>query len=99
MRTYLRAKADADAAVAASGLEWTIVRPGSLTNDAGTGLVDVSTALGRRGPVPRDDVALVLLETLQAPSTAGLTFEVFAGNVPAGEAVRKLQPPDPVTSS
>ena len=85
--------------VAASGLDWTIVRPGSLANDPGTGRVDVSTALGRRGPVPRDDVALVLLETLQAPDTIGLTFEVFAGNVPAREAVRKLQPPDPVTSS
>ena len=99
MRPYLRAKADADAAVAASGLDWTIVRPGSLSDDPGTGRVDVSTALGRRGPVPRDDVALVLLETLQAPSTIGLTFEVFAGDVPAREAVRKLQPPDPVTSS
>ena len=49
--------------------------------------------------MPRDDVALVLLETLQAPSTIGLTFEVFAGDVPAREAVRKLQPPDPVSSS
>ena len=48
MRPYLEAKAEADAAVAASGLDWTIVRPGSLTNDPGTGLVDVSTALGRR---------------------------------------------------
>ena len=96
MRPYLRAKADADAAVAASGLDWTVVRPGSLGDDPGTGRVDVSTALGRRGPVPRDDVALVLLETLQAPSTIGLTFEVFAGDVPAREAVRKLQPPDPV---
>ena len=99
MRPYLRAKADADAAVAASGLDWTIVRPGSLTNDPGTGQVDVSTALGRRGPVPRDDVALVLLETLQAPSTIGLTFEAFAGDAPARDALRKLRPPDPVTSS
>ena len=99
MRPYLRAKADADAAVAASGLDWTIVRPGSLGDDPGTGRVAVSTALGRRGPVPRDDVALVLLETLQAPSTIGLTFEVFAGDIPAREAVRKLQPHDPVTSS
>ena len=97
MAPYLRAKADADAAVAASGLDWTIVRPGSLGNDAGTGLVDVSTELGRRGPVARDDVALVLLETLAAPGTIGLTFEVFAGNVPAREAVRKLQPPNPVS--
>ena len=90
MRPYLRAKADADARVAASTLDWTIVRPGSLQNDPGTGLVDVSTELGRRGPVPRDDVALVLAETLQAPNTIGLSFEVFAGDVPAREAVRSL---------
>jgi uncharacterized protein YbjT (DUF2867 family) len=90
MRPYLRAKADADARVAASTLDWTIVRPGSLQDGPGTGLVDVSTTLGRRGPVPRDDVALVLSETLQAPGTIGLTFEVFSGETQAREAVRAL---------
>jgi nucleoside-diphosphate-sugar epimerase len=90
MRPYLRAKAEADARVAASALEWTIVRPGSLQDGPGTGRVDVSTSLGRRGPVPRDDVALVLSETLQAPGTIGLTFEVFSGETPARAAVRAL---------
>ena len=90
MRPYLRAKAEADARVAASALDWTIVRPGSLHDDPGTGLVDVSTELGRSGPVPRDDVALVLAETLQAPGTIGLTFEVFSGETHAREAVRAL---------
>src|SRR5918997_3142922 len=80
MRPYLRAKAEADARVEASSLDWTIVRPGSLEDGPGTGLVDVSTALGRRGPVPRDDVALVVAETLLAPSTVRLTFEGFAGD-------------------
>jgi uncharacterized protein YbjT (DUF2867 family) len=92
MRPYLRAKADADARVAASTLDWTIVRPGSLQDGPGTGLVDASTALGRRGPVPRDDVALVLAETLRAPNTVGLTFELFAGDTPARAAVRNLGP-------
>jgi uncharacterized protein YbjT (DUF2867 family) len=90
MRPYLRAKAEADARVAASTLDWTIVRPGSLQDGPGTGLVDVSTALGRSGPVPRDDVALVLAETLQAPGTIRLTFEVFTGETPAREAVHAL---------
>jgi uncharacterized protein YbjT (DUF2867 family) len=92
MRPYLRAKAEADARVAASSLDWTIVRPGSLQDSPGSGLVDVSTELGRRGPVPRDDVALVLLETLLAPSTTRLTFELFAGDTPAREAIRNLLP-------
>ena len=54
MRPYLRAKAEADARVAESTLDWTIVRPGGLQNGPGTGRVDVSTTLGRRGAVPRD---------------------------------------------
>jgi nucleoside-diphosphate-sugar epimerase len=90
MRPYLRAKAEADARVAASTLDWTIVRPGSLSDEPGSGRVDVSTELGRRGPVPRDDVALVLAETLQAPNTIRLTFELFAGETPARDAVRSL---------
>jgi nucleoside-diphosphate-sugar epimerase len=90
MRPYLRAKAEADARVAASTLDWTIVRPGSLQDGPGTGLVDVSTTLGRSGPVPREDVALVLAETLQEPGTIGLTFEVFSGETPAEDAVRGL---------
>ena len=91
MRPYLHAKAEADEALRESGLDWTIVRPGSLTDAPGTGRVDVSTALGRRGPIPRDDVALVLLECLEAPNTIRLTFELFEGDVPAREAVRALR--------
>ena len=90
MRPYLRAKAEADATVASSSLDWTIVRPGSLNDEPGTGLVDVSTTLGRRGPVPRDDVALVLSETLHTPTTIGLTFEVFSGETQAREALKAL---------
>ena len=90
MRPYLEAKAAADAALAASDLEWTIVRPGSLTDDPGTGRIDVSTDLGRRGPVPRDDVAATLATVLDTPETARLTFEVFAGEHEVELAVRSL---------
>jgi nucleoside-diphosphate-sugar epimerase len=90
MRPYLRAKAEADARVAASSLQWTIVRPGSLTDEPGTGLVTVTTELGGRGPIPRDDVGLVLAEALQAPGTVHTTFELFAGDTPARDAVRAL---------
>ena len=90
MRAYLEAKAEADAALAASDLEWTIVRPGALTDDPGTGKVDLSTDLGRRAPIPRDDVAAVLAEVLRAPETAGLTFEAFAGDRDVELAVRSL---------
>jgi uncharacterized protein YbjT (DUF2867 family) len=90
MRPYLEAKAEADAAVTASGLDWTVVRPGGLTDDPGTGLVRVETDLGHRGPVPRDDVAATLAAVLQTPSTIGKVFELFAGDTPIGEALARL---------
>jgi uncharacterized protein YbjT (DUF2867 family) len=90
MRPYLEAKAQADAHVMATDLDWTVVRPGGLTNDPGTGRVEVSTELGRRGSVPRDDVALVLAATLEEPATIGKVFELFAGETPVREALAAL---------
>jgi uncharacterized protein YbjT (DUF2867 family) len=90
MRPYLEAKAAADAALRDSGLDWTIVRPGSLKDDPGTGKVDLSTELGRRGDIPREDVAAVLAVCLHAPETIGLTFEAFEGDQDVELAVRAL---------
>jgi uncharacterized protein YbjT (DUF2867 family) len=90
MRPYLQAKRDADDALKQSGLEWTIVKPGHLTDTPGSGRVQVSRTFGGRADVPRDDVALVLFECLQAPNTIGVEFELFEGEVPAREAVRSL---------
>jgi uncharacterized protein YbjT (DUF2867 family) len=88
MRPYYEAKAEADRRLEESGLEYTIVRPGSLTDDPGTGLVAVGTDLG--GAIPRDDVAAVLLAVLETPSTIGKTFELISGDTPIEEAVRNL---------
>jgi len=90
MRPYLEAKAGADQYLTASGLDYTIVRPGSLTDGPGTGRVRLTTDLGNRGAVPRDDVAAVIAEVLDAPNTIGVTFELFSGEVPVAEAVRSL---------
>ncbi|PZT76015.1 MULTISPECIES: SDR family oxidoreductase [unclassified Streptomyces] len=87
---YLRAKGAADADVRArSGLDWTILRPGMLTDDAGTGQVLLAAKTGR-GPIPRDDVAATLLELLDTPATAGLTLELIAGPVPLPVAVKDI---------
>ncbi|MEW1546689.1 SDR family oxidoreductase [Streptomyces tsukubensis] len=87
---YLRAKGAADDDIRArSGLDWTILRPGALTDDAGTGLVRLAASTGR-GPVPRDDVAAVLSELLDTPATAGLTLELINGSVPVSVAVRDI---------
>ncbi|MFI6646586.1 SDR family oxidoreductase [Streptomyces sp. NPDC050529] len=87
---YLRAKGAADADVRSrTALDWTILRPGMLTNDAGTGQVLLAASTGR-GPVPRDDVAAALLELLDTPATAGLTLELISGNVPVSVAVKDI---------
>ena len=85
---YLEAKAEADAYLTASGLDYTIVRPGGLTDEPGTGLVTVTRTLGNRGRVPRDDVAAVVAACLQTPGTIGVTFELFGGETPIADALR-----------
>lgn len=87
---YLRAKGAADDAVRArSALATTVVRPGRLTDDAGTGRVAVAESTGRDS-IPRADVAAVLVAVLDAPQTAGRTFELISGEVPIAEAVATL---------
>ncbi len=86
---YLRAKGRADEAVRASGLDATVVRPGGLTNDAGTGRVRLGESLPR-GQVTRDDVAAVLVAVLDSPSTIGRTADLIGGDTPIAEAVAAL---------
>jgi len=90
MRPYQQAKHDADAALAASSLDWSIVRPGRLTDDPGSGRVAIAERLGRSGQVTREDVALVLLACLEAANTIRWTFEVLEGDEPVHEAIAAL---------
>jgi uncharacterized protein YbjT (DUF2867 family) len=89
MRPYLEAKAQADAALSASDLDWTIVRPGALTDDPGTGMVSVGE-LERGGSVTRDDVAAVLAACLDEQRTVGKTFALLQGETPIAEALASL---------
>jgi uncharacterized protein YbjT (DUF2867 family) len=87
---YLRAKGEADEHVRnQDALDWTILRPGQLTNDAGKGLVRLEAHTGR-GPVTRDDVAAVLAELVDTPATAGLTLELVGGSTPVSVAVKAV---------
>jgi uncharacterized protein YbjT (DUF2867 family) len=85
---YLRAKQAADDYVRSSGLDWTIVKPGRLTDDVPTGLVQVGDL--ERGSVTRGDVAHVLAEVIEADNTIGKTFDVLNGELPVADAVAKL---------
>ena len=90
MRPYLEAKAEADEVLAASGLDFTIVRPGILTDEPGTGRVQAGEEVPR-GEVPREDVGAVLLACLDAPeATVGRTFTVIGGETPIQDALRSL---------
>lgn len=87
---YLRAKGAADAYLTSrADLDWTIVRPGRLTNEPGTGMVRLAVHTGR-GTVPRDDVAAVLLALLDIP-VVGVTLELVTGDTPVNDAVRACE--------
>jgi uncharacterized protein YbjT (DUF2867 family) len=89
MRPYYEAKAEADAELARSGLAFTIVRPGSLTNDPGTAHIRAGHDIGS-GSITRDDVAATLAAVLAAPNTIGVTFDLLEGDVPIEDAVAAL---------
>lgn len=88
-RAYLRAKGEADDAVRAhDALDWTVLRPGALTDEPGSGRVHLAPSTGR-GSVPRDDVAAVLVALLDTPGTAGRTLELVSGPTDIAEAIRQ----------
>ncbi|MCT7657501.1 NAD(P)H-binding protein [Mycobacterium deserti] len=84
---YLRAKGAADDNVRARPkLDVTVIRPGHLTDDPGTGQVTTAEHT-LRGSIPRADVAAVILAVLDTPRTIGQTFELIAGDIPITAAV------------
>ena len=86
-RAYVEAKRDADAELRASGLDWTILRPGGLTFDEGTGLVTLGESVPQ-GRIPREDVARLIAVCLDEPGSIGRTWEVVSGDTPIEDAVR-----------
>lgn len=86
---YLRAKARADRAVMESDRDWTVVRPGRLTDDEARGTVTLARHVPR-DEVPRDDVAAVLAAVLDDPATVGHVVEVVGGDTPIPRALGAL---------
>jgi uncharacterized protein YbjT (DUF2867 family) len=87
-RAYVEAKRDADAALRATDLDWTIIRPGLLTDDPPTGRV----ALGpdeERGEIPRADVAAVLAAVIDTGAGIRAQWDLVSGDTPIDEAVRQ----------
>ncbi|RSN36945.1 NAD-dependent dehydratase [Amycolatopsis sp. WAC 04169] len=88
-RIYLKAKKAAEDDLRARDLDWTILRPGQLTNDEGTGEILIAESTGR-GPIPRQDVAAILVALLDSPSTAGRVLEAISGDTAISQAVSAL---------
>jgi uncharacterized protein YbjT (DUF2867 family) len=86
---YLKAKKAAEDDLRRRDLDWTILRPGSLTNDPGTGQVHLADKTGN-GSISRDDVALVLAGLCDTPASIGRTLELIAGDTPVGQALKNL---------
>lgn len=87
---YLKAKATADEHLRKSGLDYTIVRPGALTDDLGMGKVKLAEKLDSGGEIPRDDVAFLLIMSLADPLVKNMTFEAVEGNEPIKSAMIEL---------
>jgi uncharacterized protein YbjT (DUF2867 family) len=87
---YLMAKAAAEDDLRARDLDWTILRPGGLTDDPGTGQVRLAPPSLPRGQVPRADVAAVIVALLDTPATAGQTLDLISGDTPIVAAVGEL---------
>lgn len=88
---YMRVKKQGDVALAASGLDWVIVRPGTLTDEAGSGWVHAGLAIAY-GSIPRDDVAATLAEVINQPDIARVIFELTSGETPVALAVSQFAP-------
>jgi uncharacterized protein YbjT (DUF2867 family) len=86
---YLRAKAEADDAVRASDRDWTILRPGGLTDDPGSGLVRIASD-PFNGRIPRDDVAAVLARLLDDPRSFSRVLYLNGGSDPIEQAVEAV---------
>jgi len=88
LSNYLKAKEEADQYLRASGLKFTIVRPGTLTNDKGTGKINKAEKLDEVGKITREDVAAVLVHVLDENIATDETFEMINGETKIEEAIK-----------
>jgi uncharacterized protein YbjT (DUF2867 family) len=87
---YMKVKRQADNALAASGLDWVILRPGTLVSEDGNGLVNAGPAISY-GSVARGNVAKMLAALIDAPTIRREIIELTDGEIPVQDAVMLLQ--------
>lgn len=87
LQEYLKAKHNADEYLKTSELTYAIVRPGSLTDNKGTGKITLAKSLATSGSISRDDVAQTLVRTLHDDAPKNTTFEIIEGETLIGKAL------------
>ena len=90
VRSILNAKQISDNVLRRSSLVWTAIRPGTLTDDPGTGRITAALHLSA-GRIPREDVAAVILGCLIEPGTENRGFDISAGDLPVATALAALR--------
>lgn len=89
LKAYLQAKQNADKHLIESGLNYTIVRPGALTNGELLNKIELESKLNKQGDISRNDVAQTLVRTLNDDVANKATFEIIKGDMLIGEALNK----------
>lgn len=90
LKEYMEAKHEADEYLKASLLPYSIIRPGSLTNEAGTGKINAASNLEQSGSISRDDVAKTLVASLSNDIGRDTSFEILSGDTLIEEAVKAI---------
>ncbi|MBM1106796.1 SDR family oxidoreductase [Aurantibacter crassamenti] len=87
LQEYLKAKHNADEYLKSNNIPYTIIRPGSLTNEKGEGKITLEKSLTEQGSISRDDVAQVLTRVLHDDALQNKTVEIISGNTLIGKAL------------
>ncbi|MBG6062067.1 uncharacterized protein YbjT (DUF2867 family) [Flavobacterium sp. CG_9.1] len=90
LQEYLKAKHNADEYLKTSGLDFSIVRPGSLTNEAALTTIELEGKLNKHSEISREDVAQTLVQTLDDTIASKATFEIIKGETLIGKALEKV---------
>ena len=90
MEDYMKAKQNADNHLRESGLNYAIVRPGTLNNSEGKGKIELKEKLNKEGEISRADVVQTLVRALHDDAPSNSTFEILQGETLIGEAMSKL---------
>lgn len=90
LQEYLKAKHNADEYLKSSGLNYSIVRPGTLTNDSQLEMIELQQKLNKHGEISRADVAQTLVQSLEDKTAHNATFEIIKGDTSIQNALNKI---------